>query len=214
MAWTETNHNPVKLLKMLPQSSLEAAASNQVYLRHYDAVLAEFNRKVQTQVCWFSETVTAAAYSPIAYFSLEYGLHRSLPSCRPGLSGGDHVKECSDLVPQRRGRHPAGYVLQKINDGGKKWTRSSTGFGAITRVLMARGHLTVRCYRTSHPRSGMAVIVGRIPLSDGYDLEIVTGAPADLTTYISNVEERLLQDRWGSERSSDSGHKTFGPAHE
>ncbi|MHB9074806.1 MAG: DUF3417 domain-containing protein [Desulfobaccales bacterium] len=46
--WTETDHNPVKLLKVLPQSLLAAAASDPVYLRRYDAVLAEFRRKVET----------------------------------------------------------------------------------------------------------------------------------------------------------------------
>ena len=44
LAWRETGHNPVKLLEALPAQTLEAAAVNPQYLRHYDPVLAQFRR--------------------------------------------------------------------------------------------------------------------------------------------------------------------------
>ncbi|MGP8051609.1 MAG: DUF3417 domain-containing protein [Desulfobaccales bacterium] len=99
MAWKDSNHNPVKLLRSLPREVLAAAASAPEYLQRYDSVLAEFRRQTQNQVCWFTENITAAACQPIAYFSLEYGLHRSLPFYAGGLGflAGDHLKECSDL---------------------------------------------------------------------------------------------------------------------
>ena len=73
LVWTETDHNPVMLLRILPQSTLKRAASDPVYLRRYDAVLAEFRRKVQSQVCWFTENIIPTACLPIAYFSLDTG---------------------------------------------------------------------------------------------------------------------------------------------
>src|SRR5512140_1193044 len=59
MAWKDSGHNPVKLLKTLPQADLEGAAGNPEYLRQYDAVLDEFRQETQAQVCWFTENVTA-----------------------------------------------------------------------------------------------------------------------------------------------------------
>jgi starch phosphorylase len=225
MAWTGTNHNPVKLLKMLPQSSLEAAASNPVYLRRYDAVLAEFNRKVQAQVCWFTENVTAAACLPIAYFSLEYGLHRSLPFYAGGLGflAGDHIKECSDLgIPLVAVgfMYPDGYVLQKINADGwqenvdQKLDRDSA---PITKVLDGQGnHLTVQVPFTEPPIhvAVWRVLVGRIPLYlMDTDLEMNDPAHRRISNhlYISNVEERLLQEIvlgiGGSQMLADMGIK-------
>ena len=98
-AWKDTRHNPVKLLRVLPPEILEAAAADPEYLRHYDPVLAQFRRDLDTQVCWFTENITDAECEPIAYFSLEYGLHHSLPFYAGGLGflAGDHLKECSDL---------------------------------------------------------------------------------------------------------------------
>ncbi|MHB8067039.1 MAG: DUF3417 domain-containing protein [Desulfobaccales bacterium] len=63
LAWKATGHNPVKLLKVLPQKSLDAAASDPEYLGPYDAVLTEFRREMQPQVCWFTENITATENS-------------------------------------------------------------------------------------------------------------------------------------------------------
>ena len=91
-------------------------------------MLTEFRRQTQTQVCWFTENITAAECSPIAYFSLEYGLHRSLPFYAGGLGflAGDHLKECSDLgIPMVAVgfMYPDGYVRQRINADGWQETR-------------------------------------------------------------------------------------------
>jgi glucan phosphorylase len=63
LAWKAIGHNPVKLLKVLPRKFLDAAASDPEYLGHYDAVLTEFRREMQPQVCWFRENVTATEWS-------------------------------------------------------------------------------------------------------------------------------------------------------
>jgi starch phosphorylase len=225
LAWTEMDHNPVKLLRVLPQESLEAAAGDPVYLRHYDAVLAEFRRKVETQVCWFTENITPASCLPIAYFSLEYGLHRSLPFYAGGLGflAGDHLKECSDLgIPMVAVgfMYPDGYVLQKINADGwqenvdQKLDRDNA---PITRVLNGQGkQLTVQVPFTEPPIhvAVWQVSVGRIPLYL-MDTDLESNDPAHRRIsdhlYISNVEQRLLQEIvlgiGGSQMLADMGIK-------
>ncbi len=160
MAWKDTGHNPVKLLKSLPQTTLEAAAGSPKYLRHYEAVLAEFRQQTQTQVCWFTENVTPAECLPIAYFSLEYGLHHSLPFYAGGLGflAGDHLKECSDLgIPMVAVgfMYPEGYVRQIINPSGWQESRDEPldrDAAPITRVLDSQGRqLTVKVPFTDPP---------------------------------------------------------------
>jgi len=208
MAWKATGHNPVKLLKILPQATLEAAAGNPEYVDQYEAVLTEFRRQTQVQVCWFTETITAAECYPIAYFSLEYGLHRSLPFYAGGLGflAGDHLKECSDLgIPMVAVgfMYPDGYVHQRINAEG--WQESvdevlDRDAAPITRVLNDQGeHLAVQVPFTDPPIhvAVWQVMVGRIPLYlMDTDLEINDPAHRKISNhlYISDLEQRLLQE--------------------
>ncbi len=208
MAWKATGHNPVKLLKVLPQQTLEAAAADPEYLRHYDAVLADFHREVQPQVCWFTENIRPGECYPIAYFSLEYGLHRSLPFYAGGLGflAGDHLKECSDLgIPMVAVgfMYPEGYVRQQINGDG--WQESvdellDRDAAPITRVLDGQGaQLVVQVPFTDPPIyvEVWQVKVGRIPLYlMDTDLEINDPAHRRISNhlYISDLEQRLLQE--------------------
>ena len=208
LAWKATGHNPVKLLKVLPQKFLDAAASDPEYLGHYDAVLTEFRREMQPQACWFRENVTATECFPIAYFSLEYGLHRSLPFYAGGLGflAGDHLKECSDLgIPLVAVgfMYRDEYVHQKINADG--WQGNVDEIldreaAPITRVLDdQRAQLIVKVPYTDPPIhvAVWQVMVGRIPLYlMDTDLEINDPAHRPICDhlYISNIEQRLLQE--------------------
>ncbi len=193
---------------MLSQSSLETAAADPVYLRRYDAVMSEFRRKIQNQVCWFTENVTAAECYPIAYFSLEYGLHRSLPFYAGGLGflAGDHLKECSDLgIPMVAVgfMYPEGYVRQRINADGWQETVDELldrDAAPITRVFDDQGkQLVVQVPFTDPPIhvEVWQVMVGRIPLYlMDTDLEINDPAHRRISNhlYISDQEQRLLQE--------------------
>ncbi len=208
LAWKAANHNPVKLLRVLPRKTLDAAAGDLEYLRHYDAVLAEFRREMQPQVCWFTENITPAECAPIAYFSLEYGLHRSLPFYAGGLGflAGDHIKECSDLgIPLVAVgfMYPDGYLRQKISADG--WQENvdevlDRDAAPITRVLDGQGaQLLVQVPFTDPPIhvAVWQVMVGRIPLYlMDTDLEINDPAHRPICDhlYISNIEQRLLQE--------------------
>jgi starch phosphorylase len=208
LAWKATGHNPVKLLKVLSQKSLEAAAGEPEYLRYYDPVLAEFRREMQPHVCWFTENITVTECSPIAYFSLEYGLHSSLPFYAGGLGflAGDHLKECSDLgIPMVAVgfMYPGGYVRQKINADG--WQESvdeilDRELAPITKVTNNQGAQLIVKVPFTDPPINVAVwqvMVGRIPLYlMDTDLEINDPAHRQICDYlyISNIEQRLLQE--------------------
>ena len=208
LAWKESNHNPVQLLKSLPPDVLAAAAGSPEYLGRYDEMLAEFQRRTQNQVCWFTENVTEAECNPIAYFSLEYGLHRSLPFYAGGLGflAGDHLKECSDLgIPMVAVgfMYPEGYLRQRINAGGWQESVAETldrDTAPITRVLDEKGaQLLVQVPFTDPPIhvAVWQVMVGRIPLYlMDTDLEVNDPAHRRISNhlYISDLEQRLLQE--------------------
>ena len=93
-AWKESVHNPDKMLKELPKEILDAAAENQDYLRQYDVVLSQFNKYMETPEYPLLANAPDTGLSAIAYFSAEYGLHRSLPFYAGGLGflAGDFLK--------------------------------------------------------------------------------------------------------------------------
>jgi starch phosphorylase len=208
MAWKATGHNPVKLLRVLPRESLEAAAADPEYLRCYDAVLADFRQQTLTQVCWFTENIIPGECAPIAYFSLEYGLHHSLPFYAGGLGflAGDHLKEASDLgIPMVAVgfMYPGGYLRQKINGDG--WQESvdevlDRDAAPITRVLDGQGAQLIVQVPFTDPPIHVAVwqvMVGRIPLYlMDTDLEINDPAHRRISDhlYIGDLEQRLLQE--------------------
>ncbi len=206
--WKETRHNPVKLLTVLPPQILTAAAADPEYLRHYDAVLARFHRDVDTKVCWFTANITNTECHPIAYFSLEYGLHHSLPFYAGGLGflAGDHLKEASDLGTPLVAvgfMYPDGYVRQLLNaDGWQQGTDEVLDRDAapITRVYNDKGEQVVVQVPVTDPPIFVAVwkvMVGRIPLYL-MDTDIESNNPAHRPIsdhlYISDLEQRLLQE--------------------
>ena len=114
--WVYTYHNPVRMLQIIPQKRLEAAVQNPAFLKHYDGVIYNFDRDLETTDTWFSNKYPHFK-GEIAYISTEYGLHQSLPIYSGGLGilSGDHVKESSDLGVPLVGVgfvYPQGYFTQ------------------------------------------------------------------------------------------------------
>ena len=121
-AWRESGHNPLRMLAMLPEETLQAAARNSDFLERYDAVMDEFEAEVGTQTGWFTSE-HGRGNTPLAYFSAEYAFHESLPLYAGGLGvlAGDYIKECSDLavsVVAVGMIYSRGYVTQNLRDDG------------------------------------------------------------------------------------------------
>ena len=122
-AWKESGHNPDKMLRELPREILDKAGADADYIRRYDDVMNAFHDYMQHNECDLLTTFPRDHKHAVAYFSAEYGLHRSLPFYAGGLGflAGDYIKECSDLcVPLVAVgfMYPEGYFRQQIRDDG------------------------------------------------------------------------------------------------
>src|SRR3954468_1480241 len=53
--WETTNHNPVRMLSLISQDKLAAAATDEGFLAHMNRILADF-RTYMGAVTWFQQT--------------------------------------------------------------------------------------------------------------------------------------------------------------
>jgi starch phosphorylase len=97
--WESLSHNPILLLRQVERSALNSAAQNQDYMAVYERVFADFDLYLSGKKTWAMSAHPELAQRPVAYFSMEYGLHETLPIYSGGLGvlAGDHLKEASDL---------------------------------------------------------------------------------------------------------------------
>jgi starch phosphorylase len=206
--WKESSHNPVRLLKELPEKVLQAATSDPEYLRLYNGVLAQFRHYMEAKEGYFSKHRLDPNHYPIAYFSAEYGLHHSLPFYAGGLGflAGDFIKECSDLkIPLVAigFMYPQGYVHQHIREDGWQENIDETldrDTASIFRVLDETGKQVVVKVPFIEPAIHVAVwqiAVGRIPLYL-MDTDIEINDPwnrrISQRLYIGDIEQRLRQE--------------------
>jgi starch phosphorylase len=174
-AWKESGYNPDKMLKELPPEILLKSADNADYLRQYDVVMSRFENHLRKKGCPLLSDLQKSGEAVIAYFSAEYGLHRSLPFYAGGLGflAGDHLKECSDLnVPLVAVgfMYPLGYLHQQIREDG--WQENITETldreaAAISKVLDKDGNQLIVKVPLIEPPIHVAVwkvSVGRVPL--------------------------------------------------
>ncbi|MEN8614646.1 alpha-glucan family phosphorylase [Dehalogenimonas sp. THU2] len=121
--WRSTGHNPVRMLYELNSDRLERLATNQDFLAVYDTVMAAYDTELTDGRHWLSRTYPEAMTSPVAYFSMEFAVHNSLPMYAGGLGvlAGDICKESSDLGIPFVGigfMYPEGYFHQRISSDG------------------------------------------------------------------------------------------------
>jgi len=121
--WRITGHNPVKQLRDLNPDKLEAAASDPSFLFLYDSVMAAFDAYMSARDTWFNTNYPDLLPGPVAYFSMEFAIHSSLPIYAGGLGilAGDICKEASDLGLPLVGvgfMYPQGYFHQHISAEG------------------------------------------------------------------------------------------------
>ncbi|MEI6044873.1 MAG: DUF3417 domain-containing protein [Chloroflexota bacterium] len=78
--WDAVDHNPVRFLSQVAPAKLEEAAGDKAYLENFDRVLEDFDHYMHPDTpTWFKQTYPELLDKPIAYFSLEFGLHEALP---------------------------------------------------------------------------------------------------------------------------------------
>jgi starch phosphorylase len=208
IAWKESGHNPVKMLRELPQEVFTSAVNDPEYLKAYENIILQFHEDINAEGGWFHENITDPRCLPIAFFSAEYGLHHSLPFYAGGLGflAGDYLKECSDLGVPLVGvgfMYPEGYLRQKIRVDG--WQENidevlDRDSAPISRVFNEKGEQLMVKVPFIDPPIYVAVwkiAVGRIPLYL-MDTDIEMNDPwnrrISAHLYIGDIEQRLRQE--------------------
>lgn len=95
--WDACNHNPVIFLTRVPQRRFEELAADDGFLSHQEQVEADFHAHLTSSRG--TESSPFGRDQVVAYFSMEFGLHESIPIFAGGLGvlAGDHLKAASNL---------------------------------------------------------------------------------------------------------------------
>ncbi len=121
--WESTGHNPVKLLGLIGQAKLEAAARDEAFLSHLHRTEIALASYLSGESSWFRRTCGGNDGVLVAYFSAEFGLTECLTIFAGGLGilAGDHLKAASDLGVPLVGvglLYQQGYFRQYLNAAG------------------------------------------------------------------------------------------------
>jgi len=120
--WQATRHNPVEMLGILQQTTLENLKGDEGFMAHLKMVDEKLSDYLAEKT-WFQKTCNGSSRMKVAYFSMEFGLHESLPVYSGGLGilAGDHLKSASDLGLPLVGvglLYRQGYFRQYLNNEG------------------------------------------------------------------------------------------------
>lgn len=120
--WKKSSQNPVRMLCILPRERLEAVANDEEFISEMENVYRRFKNYLEART-WYQRRKGKPASPLIGYFSLEFGMHESLPIYSGGLGvlAGDHIKSASDLGLPLVGvglLYRQGYFQQYLNAEG------------------------------------------------------------------------------------------------
>jgi starch phosphorylase len=125
-AWIDPDHwrryhNPVQLLINVEPQHWMRLLSDPEFVRAYDSVIRALD-EYRSRPRWFAEHA-AKLPGPVAYFSMEFGIHESLGVYSGGLGvlSGDHCKAASDLGVPLVGvglLYRSGYFRQTVDADG------------------------------------------------------------------------------------------------
>jgi len=92
------DHSPIRLLTSLDQHRFEELTRDTSFLADLDRASAHLQTYLDEKT-WFQSTYPQESDTRIAYFSMEFGIHESVPVYSGGLGvlAGDHLKSASDL---------------------------------------------------------------------------------------------------------------------
>ena len=95
--WKKAQGNPIIFATLIAQDRLDHLAQDNSFLAHMERVRGSFENKVLS-----AKTQSDSAFGAkevIAYLSMEFGIHESLPIYSGGLGilAGDHLKAASNM---------------------------------------------------------------------------------------------------------------------
>ena len=97
--WRQLDHNPIALLKEFTPERLEARAAELVLFSRINHAYRRLKEYLGESNVWAKTNAGVLGSRPVAYFSLEFGIHESIPVYSGGLGvlAGDHIKSASGL---------------------------------------------------------------------------------------------------------------------
>jgi len=97
--WRQLDHNPIALLSEFTPERLEMRASELVLYSRISQAYRRLKEYVSETSPWGRTHAGVLGSKPVAYFSLEFGVHESVPIYSGGLGvlSGDHIKSASGL---------------------------------------------------------------------------------------------------------------------
>ncbi len=188
--WELLGHNPVALLRDVPQETLDLFAKNKSFLKSYKDVMAAFDAYM-TAESWFDGL--NAKKDVYAYFCAEYGWHEAVALYSGGLGvlAGDHTKAASDLgVPlvgiglwyfegyfQQRieadGRQEAVYARKNPYDMPLELVKDDAGKEIRVSVNIAGREVHLRSWKIQVGRVSVYLLDADIPENNGDDRAIL-----------------------------------------
>jgi starch phosphorylase len=97
--WRQLDHSPIALLSEFTPERLEMRAAELVLYSRINHAFRRLKEYVATTPLWGRTHAGVLGSKPVAYFSLEFGVHESVPVYSGGLGvlSGDHIKSASGL---------------------------------------------------------------------------------------------------------------------
>ncbi len=206
--WERSGRNPVRFLRQVERTRLNSVTNNRYYLDFYDRIMRSFDQYMNRQDTWYLTRHPELRNRPIAYFSMEFGFHESVPLYAGGLGvlSGDHTKEASDLGIPFVGvgfYYAEGYFTQRITEDGwqeARFTRQAFDDLPLIPVLNIEG----KPVTISVELPGREVIarlweihVGRVPVYL-IDTNVEENSQADRALsarlYSSDLEIKITQE--------------------
>jgi starch phosphorylase len=206
--WERLSHNPILLLRQVERALINEVAQDNEYLALYDRVFSEFDEYLEESSTWSGQAHPELRNNPIAYFSMEFGLHETLPIYSGGLGvlSGDHLKEASDLGLPVVGvslMYGEGFFSQRISeDGWQEALNNPLDFEDLLVLPVLNEDGTPLMVNVEMPNRTVSVRlwearVGRVPLFL-MDSNVESNTPDDriLTArlYWSDLDRRIMQE--------------------
>jgi starch phosphorylase len=206
--WERLGHNPIRFLHEIGRRRLNQAAKNKQYLALYDSVFADFDSYMNATQTWTSQQHPELNGRPIAYFSMEFGLHETLPIYSGGLGvlAGDHLKEASDLGLPLVGvgfMYAQGYFSQRITeDGWQEALNNTLDFKNLPAIKVLDDDGNWLCVDVEFPDRTVAlgmweIRVGRVPLyllDSNLDPNSDSDKLLTARLYWSDLDRRVMQE--------------------
>jgi len=125
VVWAEVSHNPVAFLQHVDDVRVNEAVNSRAYMQLYRDVMERFKQSSDDRTCRIVGMKHVTQDRPVAYFSMEFGVHECLPIYSGGLGilSGDHLKTASDLRIPMVGvglLYKFGYFVQRITKEGEQ----------------------------------------------------------------------------------------------